>query len=122
MPKLRTFSLTLEWGQRDEGHYYWAGQAKDYSEAKRLAREEMDCSYNEQYCKPAFPGSDEMRRGKEAGKKTTAYVVSDWVEGVNEFAAAAMLAALKHILKTYGLDEEDQRLVQDAITKGEGRD
>ena len=118
--KLKPFSLTLEWGQRDEGLYHWAGQARNLAHATKLAREEMDSSYNDQYAKGKF--ADDMRRGKEAGEETTEYVVSDYAEGANEFAAPELLRALKHVNDTYILDAADQKMVEDAIALGEGRD
>jgi hypothetical protein len=121
MPRLKPFSLTMEWGQKDEGMYHWAGRARDLDHATQLAREEMDSSYNEQYAKPIDRFADEMRRGKEAGEETTDYVVADHAEGANEFAAAELLKALKRIEKRYILDPADQKVVEHAIARGEGR-
>ena len=116
---MKPYNLTMEWGQKDEGLYHWSGRAKDLEEATRLAREEMDESYNGQYAKGEF--ADEMRRGIEAGEETTEYVMADYSEGVNEFAASDMLDALKLIADTYKLEEADMKIVQDAIARGEGR-
>jgi hypothetical protein len=116
---MKPFNLTMEWGQQDEGLYHWSGRAKDLDDAFRLAREEMDDSYNGQYAKGEF--ADEMRRGIAAGEETTEYVMADYSEGVNEFAASDMLDALKLIADTYKLEEADMKIVQDAIARGEGR-
>jgi hypothetical protein len=119
--KLKPFSVTLAWGQRDEGLYHWAGRARDLDHATQLAREEMDSSYNEQYAKPNDRFADEMRRGKEAGEETTDYVVSDYAEGANEFAAPELLKALKRVNDTYILEAADQKMVETAIARGEAR-
>jgi hypothetical protein len=121
MPKLKPFSLTLAWGQRDEGMYHWAGRARDLDHATRLAREEMDSSYNQQYAKGTDRFANEMRRGKEADDETTDYVVSDYSEGANEFAAPDLLKVLKLISRTYILDPAHQKMAEAAIARGEGR-
>lgn len=117
--QLKPFSLTLAWGQRDEGQYHWAGQAANLTEATRLAREEMDSSYNGEYCNG--PKDDGWKRGLEGEDKTTEYVVSDYSEGANEFAAPDMLAALQRVADVYILDDADQKMVDHAIARGEGR-
>lgn len=116
---LKPFSMILAWGQDDEGTYAWAGRARDLDHATKLAREEMDRSYNEQYAKGKY--ADDMRRGKEAKEKTTDYDVIDSNEGANEFAAPEMLKALQRIAEIYILDDADQKLVKHAIARGEGR-
>jgi hypothetical protein len=115
MPRLKPFNLTLEWGQRDEGLYHWAGRARNLDHATKLAREQMDRSYNEEYSTYCDP------RGIEGGEETTEYVVSDYSEGANEFAAPELLKALKLINNTYILDPADQAAVEKAIARGEGR-
>ena len=91
----KPYSLTLAWGQSDEGLYHWAGRAASLDAATQAAREEMDGVYNDVYAK----GEDDawMLRGKAAGAQTTGYDVVDFQEGVNEFAADDMLACLRYI-------------------------
>lgn len=115
---MKTYTLTMEWGQSDEGLYHWAGRARNEDEAIQLAREEMDATYNEEYNKDE-PVS--QWRGKDSGDETTEYVCCDSAEGVNEYAAADMLSALKLVASSCSLTAEVSKAVQDAIARGEGR-
>jgi hypothetical protein len=119
-PETEVYTIVLEWGDREEGLYHWSGRAISDDEATRLAREEMDSSYNEQYCDSDDPKED--FRGIEGGHATTEYVVSDVVSGVNEYAATDMLKALRLINENYELDPEHGAVLLAAIARGEGRD
>ena len=118
-PATEAYTIALEWGQDDEGLYHWAGRATSEDEAIRLAREEMDRSYNSEYIDADDPKED--NRGIEGGHETTEYVVSDVISGVNEYAAKDMLDALRTIQKEYILDADHMKLLERAIGRGEGR-
>jgi hypothetical protein len=113
---MQPFTLTMEWGQEDEGLYHWSGRACDIEHAAQLAREEIDCSYNEEY---GYQGAE--ARGIEGGEETTEYVISDYISGVNEFAAGDMLDALRLIARNYQLADDHKKVVEHAIARGEGR-
>lgn len=113
---MQPFNLTMKWGQDDEGLYHWAGRARDLEHATQLAREEMDVSYNEQYCRHGAEA-----RGVEGEEETTEYVVDDYASGANEFAAPEMLEALRLVKKNCTLPAEILAKVDNAIARGEGR-
>ena len=113
---MQPFNLTMKWGQEDEGLYHWAGRARDLAHATQLAREEMDVSYNDEYCR--FGGEP---RGIEGEEPTTEYVVDDYASGSNEFAAPEMLDALRLVKKDCNLPAEILAKVEHAIARGEGR-
>lgn len=119
-PVTEVYTITMQWGDQEEGLYHWSGRATSDDEAIRLAREEMDRSYNEQYVGADDPKED--HRGIEGGHETTEYVVSDMVSGVNEYAASDMLKALRVINENYELDPEHGAVLLAAIARGEGRD
>lgn len=120
MAKEKVYTLVLAWGESDEGNYHTALRATNLNDAIRLAREEMDASYNEEYCTGKFACEP---RGIAADEETTEYEVVDHIEGVNEFAASDMLDALKHIIEIQALvpNSPADRMVREAIAKGEAR-
>jgi hypothetical protein len=86
---MKTYTILLAWGDAEEGNYHWAGQAENEKQALAFAREEMDDSYNETYCKNE--SDDWMRR------KGTKYILLDMEEGVNAYAAQDMLNVLREL-------------------------
>ena len=123
---MKTFSMTLAWGENDEGHYHWAGQAENFDAALELARQEMDASYNEEYCNDE---NDPCLRGVASGEDATEYELVDYSEGANEFAAKDMLDALRrardYIATSPTVNEpaiaELLWMVETALARGEGK-
>lgn len=112
---MKTFTITLAWGDEEEGLYHWAGKARDVSAAERKARMEMDESYNDCYAKNKDGTYDTyMLRGKRAHKRTTEYRVVDLIEGVNEFAADDLLKALRACRNYIADDLTDSNREEDA--------
>jgi len=122
---MKAFTLTLAWGDREEGNYHWAGRARDYDSAVRKARREMDQSYNATYW--SKDRSRDEKRGEEGGHAMTEYEVVDSVDGVNEFAASEMLETLRFARERLAhgyasMNNPDLfSRIDRAIARGEGR-
>lgn len=130
---MKTFTLTLAWGESDEGLYHWAGQAETLEAATRKARQEMDKAEDQQPHHDDCPLPDSGHVCKcpsdfdHGDFDPEEYELVDSVEGVNEYAATDMLTALK-VAEAWMVAELNGRLevealatVRAAIAKGEGR-